>query len=188
MLTFAAGALGACANVVQDEDPGRGGANLDTCVGENCPSSTSSGDPTPTMQAVAMLYSEVPWSVPGSGSSTSTGGSIHPDTLYIFIRNDGALCADPMAAQGCGGNWGVTIAIPPHLQTPGVYPLSSPDLISMFSATGPDPNDCWFGGGSFIDGDLEILSIDEGQLTISLSNTYAYDFDANGSYTVPRCH
>ena len=177
---FAASFLAACVNDVRKE-PGETGTNLNVCEGSSCPEETV---------AVAMYYDEVPWSVGGeSGSSSvSSGGSIDPDTLYIFIRNDGASCGDPFAAQPCGSNWGVTIAIPPHLQLPGVLPLSSADLISTFSATGPGSgDDCWFGGGSFIDGTLEITSIDEGQVAVTLSGTSTFDFDANGSYTVPRC-
>lgn len=182
----------ACANEVHDPY-GNDGNNLGACSGDDCPGETSGGNvtPPPASQAVAMLYSEVNWDVGGgSGSSsvsTTSGTGIDPNTLYVFIHDDAASCSDPFAAMPCGSHWSVTVAIPPHLQQPGVISLSDPSLISTFSATGPGSgDDCYFGGGSY-DGDLEIVSINNTEVVVRLANTDKFEFDADGEYTAPRC-
>ena len=192
-LTFAALVVtAACTHTVIDENAGNNGSNLG--IGNN---NEVPVDP-PATRAVAMLYSEIDWGFGSgssgsgsSGSSSSTGGGagIDPNTLYVFIRNDdSATCTDPLRTVACN-EWEVTVAIPPSLQTPGTIQLDDPRLISVMSVSGPNDgaNDCWFGGGSFFSGTIEIVSIDQNALRVVLANTDDYEFDADGTYDVPRC-
>jgi hypothetical protein len=158
------------------------------CVGSAEPPPPPSGT-----SAIALLYSQLPGiEDPGTGSSSSTtsgGGTfIDPNTLYLKAGSYPLVCSDPYALGACP-SFEVSIGIPPALQHPGVILLSSPELISSFSATGPniDSPDCWFGGGSFYDGTIEIVSIDDRQVVFRLDNTSTFEFNANGEYTALRC-
>jgi len=139
-----------------------------------------------------MYYGDIQWPSAGSGSSSSSGDPIDPDTLYIFLSNQQLSCADPHASLECGQQWDVTIALPPALQQVGVLSLDDPALLSVFGVTGPGDGDldtggCYFGGGSFFDGTIETLDIDADSITIELSNTSDFEFDADGVYEVPLC-
>jgi len=117
---------------------------------------------------------------------------LDPNTLYLKISNQGLLCSEPNIEFECGPDvaWEVSISIPPALQKVGVIPLSDTSLISYFSDSGPNidaPQDCWGGGGSFIDGTLEITNIDATSVSFTLSNTTSFDFNADGSYVAPLC-
>lgn len=190
------GLLAGCAPVVIDgDDHGQAGNDLSEVPGDDN-NAIHDDEPVSNVgnggeaEAIAIRYSEIPTSNPGSGSSSSSGGGSgpHPDTLFIKISDQPVACNDPHAAQECGGHWRVSIGIPPALQVPGVIDLASPEVLSYSSATGPGSGaDCWFGGGSFMEGTLEILSIDADKVVVRLENTWTYDFDANGEYSAMRC-
>ena len=138
-----------------------------------------------------MRYADIPGpsSGSGSGSTAATGGGpiIDPDTPYLFVGNGPPVCSDPYAGPSCG-KWVVTIGIPRSLFQPGVLSLSDPRLITGMSVAGPDRGggDCYFGGGSFSDGTLEIVESGT-EVGIRLANTATFDFNANGSYQVASC-
>lgn len=183
-----------CATVVTGGgDDSGGGAGGSSTTGDSS-SSSEPGHPTDggASTAIAMLRSEIPPLDPASGSSgssgTTGGGDIDPNTLYVMLGDEAIACSAPYAAQGCGSHWRVTIGIPPWLQAPGIIDLASPEVISGFSATGPGGgDDCYFAGGSFIDGTLEIVSIDDDQITGVLTNTTHWEFNADGPFTASRC-
>ena len=90
----------------------------------------------------------------------------------------------------------VSINLPPALQQVGVLPLSTPDLNSFASENDPsdasDPGTSSGGGGSFTDGTLENVSIDDTQVVFTLSGTNLFDDTlgdgvADGTYTALRC-
>lgn len=144
-----------------------------------------------TPNAIAMLYSELssPNATGTTVASSGTGGGPGPDTLYIAVASDGQLCNDPFKAEPCGDQWRVSFGIPVELQKVGVISLSDPSIISNFSMSGPiDPSGiCSGGGGSFLDGTLEITAIDGNHVAGVLSNTPTFDFDANGAFDAVRC-
>lgn len=129
----------------------------------------------------------------GAGSSTSSGGGsdLNPDDLFLIIGQPVPTCAEPQPLLACGGQWDVSIPLAPAMQAPGVVDLSDPALNAFASETGPmrdDPEDCWWGGGSFVGGTLEVLAIDEAQVVIALEGTGDLnDFDANGEHMLVRC-
>jgi hypothetical protein len=137
-----------------------------------------------------MLYSELQSSAPtGTTVASSSGGGPDPNTLYIAISNTPEVCADPFEAEPCGNNYRVSIGIPVALQQVGIISLNDPSIISNFSWSGlaDSPGQCPGGGGSFIDGELEITAIDGTHVAGILTNTSTFDFDANGAFDAPRC-
>ncbi len=134
--------------------------------------------------ALALLASQMPW-------YGDIGSDVDPNMLYLIVGKHGSTCSDPYGSYECGSElkWFASIGLPPDLQKSGVISLAEPGLISSFSVTGPadEFGSCWGGGGSFMDGTIEITSIDDTQVSFVLANTSDFDFDADGSYTAARC-
>jgi hypothetical protein len=132
----------------------------------------------------------MPAYVPGgnTGGTGGAGGGLDPATLHVVIGNSGATCAEPREIVHCA-EWAVRIPLPPELQQVGTIPLSR--VYGLLSVGGEvrsgDPSDCGIGMGSFGDGFLDIQSIDDTRIAFSLSDTWAFDVDVNGSYTAERC-
>ena len=211
--------LAACGGSVDDEDGGNRngvatcsdcpdgmpkqepGPDLDRDAGVGVPvDPTPAPEPIPTPLptpaapgAIALRYADFP--PPSSGSSGGTGGAggfeIDPNTLYVMIGSSTPLCDDPFAYAGCG-SWKVSIGIPPELVKPGLLKLDDPRLISSFSSSGPDRGggDCSGGGGSFVEGTIEIVALSmSGQtLEVRLADTWTFDYDVNGTYTAAFCN
>jgi len=207
LVAFAA-ALGsaACTSTVIGGGTGGGGAGGDGGDGGGSTGQGGSGGGVivtigaPT--AIAQYASMTPTPPPGSGSSSSTsvvssssgGPGVDPSTLNVIIGNYGPICGGSFPYY-CNPEtvWQVSIGIPPAKQAAGgVYPLSDPDFTNFMSETGSNgsPGDCWGGGGSFIDGTVEILSNDGLTIVVRLAGTTNLglaDFDADGDYTAPIC-
>jgi hypothetical protein len=210
VLTLAS-TLAACSSTVV----GGGSSGPDDCF-ENCDETTTSGsdpdagqggaggsggsDPGP-QAAVAMtraqsdaLWEEYWENNDPSGSTSSTGGGgLDPNDLFIQLSNLGASCGSPFVELPCGGNWSATLVLPPALQQVGVYDLSSPELVMYSSMTetgapySPTPGDCSWGGGSTGPGTLEILSITATEVQFQLEMDSLWEANPNGVYTAPRC-
>jgi hypothetical protein len=195
--------LAACEAQVVDGGSGGSGGNTTTASSSgsagnggagnggngNGGGGTAGGNPG-TSNAISMLYSELQSSSPsGTTVASSSGGGPDPNTLYIAISNTPEDCADPFEAEPCGNNYRVSIGVPTALQQVGIIPLNDPSLISYFSWSGPvdGPGQCPGGGGSFIEGELEITEIDGTHVAGILTNTSTFDFDANGAFDAPRC-
>lgn len=185
----------ACSTSISSGGSGGGGGIIEPPCDFGC---NPPPHPTTGPLAIALFASQMPFdeggaggaSTGGVGGSGGGGGGLNPDTLFVQIGNTGQICDDPFAAQSCGSQWRVSIGIPPALQVPGVISLSSPDVISSFSETGPieaNSQECWGGGGSFFEGTLEIVSIDATSMVVRLANTDTVDFAADGEYSVERC-
>ncbi len=165
---------------------GAGGPGTGTGTGGSGGSTGIGGGPA---SAIVIRYGDIPVSNPPSGTSSTTGGTpIDPDTPYLFVGNGPPTCSDPSAGPPCGF-WRVTVGIPRALFQPGVLSLSDSRLISVHSVRGPDRGggDCFGGGGSFIDGTLELSNITSSSASVRLAATSKFDFDADGSYTAVVC-
>jgi hypothetical protein len=183
--------LVACGGYVVKSGSGEGGSGGAASGGTG---GGSAGGSAGGSNAIAMLYSQFP-DVSGGGGGTSgttgPGGGPDPNTLYVMIGNDPIQCTNPYQSQACDStvHWQVSIGIPPSLQKVGTIPLSSPELISTASDTGPNQgaSDCWGGGGSFIEGTLEITAIDTTHVEGVLSGTQQFEFNADGPFNAQRC-
>jgi hypothetical protein len=171
---------------------GTGGASGTTggtggSAGTGAGGSSGTGGPA---TAIVIRYADIPPFNPGVGTSgtSGTGGNpIDPETRYVIIGNNGATCRDPMGNVDCG-TWRVSIAVPPALFQPGALRLDDSRLISVESSRGPDRGggDCSGGGGSFMDGTLEIVDIGS-TVHVRLANTSKLDVAADGSYAATSC-
>jgi hypothetical protein len=139
--------------------------------------------------AIVIRYGDIHFPNPGSGvtSATTGGTAIDPDMPYLIIGNGGPTCGDPMGDLACG-QWRVVIGIPRALFQPGVLSLGDSRLISSESVRGADRGggDCSGGGGSFIDGTVEIVDMGP-TIHVRLANTFKLDFDADGAYAAANC-
>jgi len=156
------------------------------CEGEAIP---LAGIPT----ILAYTQSQVPPKPDTTGGDTggSGGGELDPGTLFVTLSNRDLVCADPEALLQCGGEWEVTIVIPPEFQSPGIYNLLGQDVRGSAFETGSEGGqDCSFGGGSF-DATFEIFSVDAN--TVEGRLCHVNDFFSlpvpsfEGSFSAPRC-
>ena len=67
----------------------------------------------------------------------------------------------------------VTFSLPPELQKPGVISLADPAINASYASTRSSAG-CKEGSGSFEDGTIEILSIDEGELVFKVFGSGGY--------------
>lgn len=142
-----------------------------------------------------MLWEEYWATHGGSGSSSSSsGGNLDPNDLFLRVSDLGATCTSPTTELDCGGHWNLTLVVPSALQQPGSYDLESDALVqySVMSETGPASADgsgeCSWGGGSLGAGTLEILALDPAAVHFRLTMTSGiWESDPSGEYTAPRC-
>ena len=111
----------------------------------------------------------------------------------LALSNEAITCVDRSPTTKCSldapnVSYTVAVEIPADDVVPGVYPLS--ELINPnFSATGHNsdlPMSCWGGGGSFLDGTLEILSVSNTSVVFQLQDTDTFNFDVNGVVLVAQ--
>jgi len=149
---------------------------------------TSTAPPAPGPNAIVLRYADFPPPTStGTGTSSTSGGStLDPDTQFIILGNGPQQCTDPYAAEDCG-QWRVYIGVPPALFHTGSIALS--EIVASHSVRGPDRGggDCYGGGGSFSEGNVEILNIDDEHVSVRLVDTLKLDFDADGDYSAARC-
>jgi hypothetical protein len=159
-------------------------------------STTTGGGPTiprGTPSALVIRYGDLPDpSIPPTGgSSATTGGgpAIDPNTPFVVIGSNSPTCLNPWGQLVCA-TWRVMIGIPNDLFKPGVLSLSDTRIMSSASSQGIDrgAGDCSGGGGSYSQGSIEILSVDASTAKVRLSDTFKFDFDADGDYDVAICH
>jgi hypothetical protein len=130
----------------------------------------------------------------GTGSTSTTtgqGGSgpgTDPDTKFVILGNAPLTCGDPYSYGTCD-RWRVSIGIPTALFKVGVLALNRTDISSSISVTGPDRGggDCSFGGGTFWDGTIEIVSISSTDVVVRLKDTFVFEVDVDGVYHAVPC-
>lgn len=193
-------ALGACKTTViggrggegGGGDDGSGSGGVGGTYGEGGAGGSIAVGPPSAIAEYASMVSPPP---PGTGSSsTSTGGTgVDPNTLFVRIGNYGPACGNSFSF-GCTDppTWQVSIGLPPSMQVPGVYALDNPSINAFASLSGSNgsPGDCWGGGGSFIDGTVEVVSNDGYNIVLRLAGTNGggfTEFSADGQYTAPIC-
>ena len=156
------------------------------------------GDAAPTAGAIALFRGEFPGEPSNeSGSSSSVGGGpgADPNDLFIIFGAPVSSCADPSYIS-CG-SWMLAVSISPALQVPGIIDLSWPDPWSYYAVSGPgsDSGSCSFDAGYVTSGTMEIVSIDDAEVVVRLSDavvrmnggTDTDAPDANGEYTAALC-
>jgi hypothetical protein len=202
-LILSAGSLAVgCAPEVIGGPSGNTGQNLDGNTGGNPPPpSTSGGSGTHTAVAMTRAQLDVRWDeywaneAASSGTVTVGGGNdnLDPNDLFLEISNQGASCSAPTTALSCGGNWSLSVALPPSYQAVGIYDLEDPAIAaySTMSESGAlnsaNPEDCSWGGGSLGSGTLEVLSIDGQEIHFVVTMNSFLDADPSGEYTAIVC-
>jgi hypothetical protein len=182
-------------------DPTGGNPTGGNPTGGNPTGGNPTGGNPPVVAALANTRAEmdVLWEQywedhPSNSGSTGGGGDdddLDPNDLFLRIADVGVTCSSPTVELGCGSHWQATLVLPPALQQVGVYDLGSPEMIqySSMSETGPvdgGPDDCWWGGGTFAGGTLEITAIDATHVDFVL-NALAPNSNPSGTYSAQRC-
>ncbi|WP_050430211.1 hypothetical protein [Chondromyces crocatus] len=160
-----------------------------------CASNPTEPLPERLMEALALRGDQFPPFNGGgsssSGSTTTGGGGLDPDTLFVLIGTNGATCADPYGGdeQCLLKEWRVSVGLPLAYQTPGVYSLSDPNLTAHFSEQSPGgaPGVCSGGGGSFMEGTVEVVSIDNQQLVVRFADVWNFSDALEQDIQVSRC-
>lgn len=141
--------------------------------------------------SVALYGDEIPESDGGDTGSTGVGGGsgFEDDRLYLFVSDAPTACDDPFFVdESCPEQeFRAVIGLPPEYQTPGVYDLDDPAIISNFSEWGPsDGGECQGGGGSFWDGTIEVIAIESDRVRVVLAGTSPENLD--GAHAVYFCN
>jgi hypothetical protein len=112
---------------------------------------------------------------------------------YLLALGNGPInCEITMPPQTClfGLTYEVELTLPAQDLSPGVYPLKNLPY-PIYTDVGPMPlygSCCWGGGGDFVDGSLDILSVSSAGLVFQLQETSTKEFDANGTtFTAQLC-
>lgn len=193
--------LGAAACTTQVSGGGSGGAggtggSTGTTQGQGgymitAPCTNCGGLGTIAIRAAQLFGGGAGGGIGGTGTSGTGGGTFDPNMVYLELGNPSPTCQAPEPPTDCTkGDFEVSLGVPPALLVPGTLQLSNPALIASFSETAPGGGECMGGGGSFIQGTLEIVSVDAQQVTYTLSGTMAFDFgfgNVDGTYTAQRC-
>jgi hypothetical protein len=180
------------------DDPGSHGDGID-----DSSTDTSTDDcgapPGQASNAIAISLGELEAAEPPvDGNSSGTGGGTSPDPSTIVIKASNQTtytCDAPLASTDCSGptTWEVSVELAPSQVAPGTFDLSDPAYNSFYSITGSDGGgDCWGGGGSFLQGQLVIDSVDATAIHFHLTGTNGNDdFDGvhpDGMYMATRCN
>jgi hypothetical protein len=118
------------------------------------------------------------------------GTSEEPDALVVRLANEALTCDEPDGWPACGDNWIVDILIPTDIQTPGIYALGDVAKASGFTSN----DDCNGYVGSNLQGTLEIVAVDENEVTGRVCHLDGAWVDNNPmaiatsfSFAAPRC-
>lgn len=184
----------------QVEEPGTHGDDID----DSSSSTDDSCGAPPDEEARAIvisLGSLESTSDQGAGGSSGTGGGAggggpDPSTIVIKASNRSKYTCDaPVLSSDCGDGttWEVSVELLPNQVAPGTFDLSDSSLNAFFSITGSNGGaDCWGGGGSFVQGQLVIESVDDTAVHFRLVGTNGNDdldgVTSDGMYVAPRCN
>lgn len=120
-----------------------------------------------------------------SSVAPSTGTALDYDALHLFVGNRPPACEYPWAGDCSEPYWKVDVLVPPYMQHVGTYSLSG-----LASYTEADTCYNAGGGGTFWGGTIQILAIDDYEVTFTLAGTNPFFLtggSADGTYTAPRC-
>ena len=128
----------------------------------------------------------IPWeSFDGDRAPAPSG------TLALKLTSGEGFCAEPWVGQlSCDGSWDADIPLPPSLQFAGAK-ASLADLADLGGATfrradAAEGDSCQMGEGSFT-GNLEVVAINEFNVTVRVTTDEPALADLEAEYTVPRC-
>jgi hypothetical protein len=162
-----------------------GGSSDTDDLGDSC-SEDPDCDPTGgPVAAIAILASQI----------GPAGVGVDPDTLFILLGAPIPTCSELEPSLSCGGNFRISIRVPPALQKPGVIPLDSPEIVAVATVAGyEDPENpdgtCPSEDDSLVEGSIEIESIDGEEVLLRLhqvgpfSLTHPY---VHPAYIARRC-
>jgi hypothetical protein len=138
---------------------------------------------TTTQTSPANEISAIAWREANEGGSSAGDGGTEPGMLYLKLADYALACPESIESRCLvPGEWWAYIGIPPALQTPGTYPLSSSGIVSDSAESGSGSDDCCYcGGGSLAGGTLEIVSIDAATLVVRLSGLDGFRVDGERS-------
>lgn len=193
-------ALAACTtNVVGGADTGNGTGTAPTPTNDGAggsaptPTDDGTGGSAPSQgtnpaqgTAIAIFDAQMGDDGPPGAGGASTAGS----ALYLIVGSPAPTCGDPLTIPPtCSNSVELQIWIPSASQQKGTYSFGSPASgvtalsYQFFAASGPgESGDCGGGGGPLEQGSLDIVSIDDTEVTFTLSGTVA-----DGTYTAPHC-
>lgn len=190
-------AVGCDANPIGGGSGGGGAGGGETvassgAVGQGGHPAEGGGAPVDAHPSIALYGDQIPPVDPGDSTSVGVGGSgpgHDPDRLVLFVSRDQVACASPFGVPDECPEVETTkaiISLPSEYQVPGTYDLDDPLIISSFSMTGANEDgSCYGGGGSFFDGTIQIVSIDEDRVRLVLDGTSPGALD--GQHTAFFC-
>ncbi|MDC0723438.1 hypothetical protein [Nannocystis bainbridge] len=123
-----------------------------------------------------------------SGGAVAVAVMDAPDEISVQLSDDAITCAENEPTLTCKGDWFLRINLPLAVQTPGNYALSD---LSTLALTGVE--ECNSSTGGNLKGTLQIVSVDEVEVTARLCNLEGAWADANPtvaadfSFVAPRC-
>ncbi len=157
----------------------------DTCIGEGCCEDCCEGADClpPSIHGAA-----TPWE-----SFEGRLGAAPSGTLLLRLTSGESACsAEPWVTWitcTVDGEWEAEIPLPPSLQLAGAT-VELAELADLGAgpnlAKGVDQEGCNI-GISPLEGTLEVVSIDESNVTVRLSNTSSDVEGLESEFTVPRC-
>lgn len=159
-----------------------------TASGPAGPATTSTGVATTAKSAVAIRAADLPLDAQPCGSLCPQPS----DMLYLFLDSDGNSCALPRGLPNeTSSNWQRIIGLPTAYQAVGMYSLSDPSIFvaqleRIVAPSGP-ASASGTGGLGFFGGTLEIVSIDEKDVVVKLTNVSTNLPDENGELDAHRC-
>jgi hypothetical protein len=142
------------------------------------------GEADGALKAVAQAPSEAD---PNLGSAYDDG------SIVISLASDALTCSSStpnwIDITECpdSSHWFVRFRLPPAMQTPGVYDIAQLDSVSQEVNPLP-PNGCEAGGGTMLQGTVEVVSIDDENVIVTLAGTSMMNGgNVDGTYEVPFC-
>jgi hypothetical protein len=141
--------------------------------------------------SIALYGHQLPTPGEGGGTSVGVGGSGpggDDDRLYLFVTNTSVACAEPFGFDhDCHDTeFKAIIGLPREYQQAGTYELDDPAITASYGVSGPNPDDtCFGGGGSFLDGTIQIVSVNDDRVRLVLDGTSPSQLE--GEHTALFC-
>lgn len=122
---------------------------------------------------------------PSTSAVTSGGGEGSYDDLFLIVGNQAPACEAPFDTGCAAPAYRVSVVLPLAFQQPGFYSLQG--IATFFES---ETNCQGGGGGSYWDGSIEVLEVNEERIIFKLTGTSPLSNlpSADGVYSAPRCY